>query len=434
MPVRPRIAVVTAFVLLSVACVAGDTTGEDSLTAAPPADTSTTVASPLGALPPQRTRGSGEPLVIWADQPRTEALRAAGEQFTTDTGIPVVVELRDIGSTRTGIEAAVNDGSGPDLFIGGHDWVGVLEEAGVLAEVDLSSLEGEFFPIATEAFALAGATYGLPLTVETMGLCVKPELVTTPPRTWGELISICDGIPELAVCIAAPAGNPMANLAFIQGFGGYVFGLTASGFDSADVGLDTEAAFRAAAWLDSAVQDGYLSPDVDWGTMNDVFAEGRAPFLWNGPWHLPELRALGVPYGVMEFPPVEGNHPAPMVNVQGLLLSAGSDQQEAARLYVTEYVASPAAMMALFDGDGRAPAMISVYEAAVASTPELTVFAGVDADPADLVPNIPEVGAIWPAVAEAMTVIYEQAYDDETPDPAAAMARAAEKVRAAIDG
>ena len=345
------------------------------------------------------------------------------------------VELVGFGDIRNNVQTAAPAGEGPDIFIGAHDWIGELQANGILGEVDLAGRESEFYPITVDAFSLDGTLYGLPYAIENLGLFYNTDLVTTPPTTWDELTSICDGLTDLTVCIAAPARDAFANQAFIQGFGGYIFAYDpATGFDATDVGLDDAGAVAGATWLDSAVKAGYLSTDVDWSNMNDIFANGEAAFLWNGPWHLPDIRSAGVPYAVTTFPTIDGNQPVPFVGVQGFMISAFSDQQVAAQLFLTDYVATQDAMVALFEEGLRGPAMITAYETAIADDPEVAAFSETDADPGKLMPNIPEMSAVWGAMGDAFTVIYNQAYEGDVADPAAVMARAAETVRSSIAG
>jgi maltose-binding protein MalE len=354
------------------------------------------------------------------------------EQFTADTGIPVEVQLAT--DIRQNMLTAAPAGEGADIFIGAHDWIGELAENGILAEIDLGGREGEFFDVAIGAFSLGGKLYGLPYAIEGMGLYRNTDLVPDAPATWADLTAACDGLTEITVCIAAPARDAYANQAFVQGFGGYIFDYTDTGFDASNVGLDNDGAVAGATWLDGAVKDGYLSADIDWGNMNDLFGNGEAAFLWNGPWHLQTVRDSGVAYAVSTFPPVDGNSPIPFVGVQGFMINSFSEQQVAATLFLTDYVATVDTMVELFEVGQRGPAHSASYDEAIVADAEVAAFSPVDASPGLLMPNIPEMSAVWGAMGDAFTIIYNQAYTDEVVDPAAVMANAAETVRNAIAG
>ncbi len=430
------VGVLLAFALIAAAC--GDDAGDD--TTAAPATTqttttqATTTAAPATTTQAPTTTAAVTPLVIWADDTRAEVLGPLTESFTADTGIPVDVQLVGFGDIRNNIQTAGPAGEGADIFVGAHDWIGELQANGVLAEIDLAGRESEFYDVAIGAFSLDGKLYGVPYAIENMGLFRNTDLVPDAPATWEELASACDGLTDITVCVAAPARDAFANQAFIQGFGGYIFDYTATGFDPSDVGLDNEGAVDGASWLDGIVKDGYVSADIEWGNMNDIFGNGEAAFLWNGPWHLQNVRDSGVSYAVSTFPPVGDNTPIPFVGVQGFMINAFSEQQVAAQLFLTDYVATEDFMLQLFDVGLRGPAHKASYEQALATDPEVAAFTQTDADPGLLMPNVPEMSSVWGAMGDAFTIIYNQAYTDELADPAAVMARAAETVRNAIAG
>lgn len=436
------LAILTALVLVIAACGGDDddaTGEEDTTTTAAAVEETTTTAAPettTTAAPETTTTAAAvEALVIWADETRATVLGPITETFTADTGIPVDVQLVDFGDIRNNVQTAAPAGEGPDIFIGAHDWIGELQANGILGEVDLGGRDAEFYDVATGAFSLGGTLYGVPYAIENMGLYYNTDLVAEAPTTWDELTEICDGLTDITVCIAAPARDAFANQAFVQGFGGYIFRYdTATGFDATDVGLDNDGAVAGATWLDGAVKDGYLSTDVDWSNMNDIFGNGEAAFLWNGPWHLGTVRDSGVPYGVSTFPEVDGSVPIPFVGVQGFMISAFSEQQVAAQLFLTDYVATQDSMLALFEAGQRGPAHQASYEAALALDPEVAAFTQVDADPGLLMPNIPEMSAVWGAMGDAFTVIYNQAYEGDLAGPAEVMSNAAETVRSTIAG
>jgi len=431
------IALLAALALVAGAC--GDSSDTTTTQVAAPITTTlppTTTTTTTTAAPAPTTTAAPTvpPLVIWADDTRAGVLGPLTTKFTADTGIPVDVQLVGFGDIRNNIQVAGPAGEGADVFVGAHDWIGELQANGVLAEVDLAGRESEFYENAIGAFSLDGTLYGVPYAIESMGLYRNTDLVPDAPATWDEITQICDGLTDITVCVAAPARDAFANQAFVQGFGGYIFDYTATGFDATNVGLDNDGAVAGATWLDGAVKGGYLSADVDWDNMNDIFGNGEAPFLWQGPWHLQTVRDAGVPYAVSTFPAVGTSTPIPFVGVQAFMVNAFSEQQVAAQLFLTDYVATQDFMVELFEAGLRGPAHISSYEAALAADPEVGAFTLIDADPGLLMPNIPEMSSVWGAMGDAFTVIFNQAYTDEVPDPAAVMARAAESVRNAIAG
>ena len=227
----------------------------------------------------------------------------------------------------------------------------------------------------------------------------------------------------------------VANQAFVQGFGGYIFRYdTAQGFDTSDVGLDNEAAIDGANWLDQAVKDGYLSSDVESSNLQDVFVSGESAFLWSGPEDVARIQASGVPYDVTTFPPDGDAVPMPLLGVRGFMISASSELQVAAQLFLTDYVATLDAMMSLFEAERRGPAYVPSFEAALDEDPELAIFADVAADPGLLLPNVANAAGVASALRGAFAVIFNQAYEGDLSGPAEVMVEAATRVRASVGG
>ncbi|MFN9503138.1 MAG: maltose/maltodextrin ABC transporter substrate-binding protein MalE, partial [Rubrivivax sp.] len=83
------------------------------------------VAAGGALLLPQRARSTpsvGKPLTIWFTVQGAKALRALGERFTADTGVPVVVETPDEGPQK--YQQASAAGKGPDIYVYAHDLIG----------------------------------------------------------------------------------------------------------------------------------------------------------------------------------------------------------------------------------------------------------------------------------------------------------------------
>lgn len=429
---------VLAFALVVTACGdddAADTTAAPTTTAAATtteAPTTTEAATTTEA--PTTTEAMVPPLVIWADETRTEVLGPIAADFEAATGIPVDIQLVGFGDIRGQIQEAGPAGEGADIFIGAHDWLGEMVANGIVAPIDIGATADEFYGIAVDSFTLGGELYGLPYAIEMVSLFRNTDLVPDAPATFADLLAACEAIADqITNCLGVPAGDAYANQAFIAGFGGYIFGF-AGGFDATDVGLDSDGAVAGATWLNDQVVAGVLDPSIGWDESRDLFNQGQQAFMWDGPWQTSNVPAE-VPFGVSPFPAIDGNQPVPFVGVQGFFVSAFSEQALVALTFITEYLAAEDAQYNLFVEGGRPPAHIGAY-ALAAADPITAGFgdAALAAPSSVLMPNIPEMSAVWGALGDAISVIYNQSYGDDVADAAAAMARAATQVRDAIAG
>ncbi len=368
-------------------------------------------------------------LTIWADDTRTPILQDLAEQFLADYNVALVVEdLGVVQDIRSQAIIAIPAGEGPDIYIAVHDWMGALMDSGLLAPVDLGDKAEQFVPSTLEAFTYTdGVLYGLPYASENLGFFYNTELVTEVPTTWDGVLEIgrtlkAAGTVDYAIAIG---GDPLYNAYPIEdAFGGYVFGVDDTGaWNPSDVGLDGEGEIAAVAWMVGAVEEGLMPETTDYETAHSLFETGKIPFLMAGPWALDRIRASGVPYAVAPFFPDEG---VPFSGVQGFVINPYSTNILLAQTFLTEYVATEEVMQLIYETGLRPSAFISVLENT--SDPDLAAMgeAGKNAVP---MPNVPEMGSVWSAANNGISL----ALTGEM-TPADAMTDAASQIRDLIAG
>lgn len=342
-------------------------------------------------------------LRIWADDTRTPILLDLADDFLAEYNVKLEVEdLGVVQDIRSQAIIAIPAGEGPDIFVGVHDWLGALVESGLVAPIELGDKADSFVGSSLDAFTYVdGNLYGVPYATENLGFFYNTELVEEPPTTLEEMLEIgrtlqADGTVQYAIAIG---GDPGYNaLPFQTAFGGYVFGVDESGaWNADDVGLDGEGMIDAVTWMVSVVDEGLMPETTDYETAHSLFETGKIPFLMAGPWALDRIRASGVPYAVTAFPD-EG---APFLGVQGFMVNAFSENALLAQAFLTEFVATDETMQLLYETGLRPSAFKSVLE--TTDDPDLKAMgeAGANAIP---MPNIPEMGSVWSAWNNGITL------------------------------
>lgn len=411
---------------------AGGTTSPSSTaattTTVPPSSTTTGAGTTTVTAPPAG-------LLVWVDEPRRAVLEAVADDFEAATGVPVQVEVVGFGDIRRRMLDQAPLGAGADLFIGSHESLGDLVEAAVLEPIDLGARTEEYLAAGLEAFSSGGRLYGLPYSLEAVALYRNTELAPEAPATFEDLLAVCDALGEtIDQCLAIPAGDALYNYAFLASPGGYVFGYDpAEGYDLGDIGIDNEGAVAGMTFLNGLVAMGYLDGSVDYGTMTRLFFEGRAAFMWTGPWAVPDADAAvtagALPgYAVSPLPQILDHEAVPMVQAQGFMVNAFSERKSLALQFLLDYLATPEVMAALYEADPRPPAYAAARDA-LAGDPDAQAFAA-SAAAGRPIPNVPEMAFVWAPLGEAVTAIYRQ-----TSDPETALRTAAEAVHdALVDG
>jgi maltose/maltodextrin transport system substrate-binding protein/arabinogalactan oligomer/maltooligosaccharide transport system substrate-binding protein len=383
-------------------------------------------------VPPEPTEEPMEPVAtlrIWADDTRTPILLGLAEDFLAEYNVELIVEdLGRVQEIRTQAIIAIPAGEGPDIYIGVHDWLGALIESGLAAPIDLGDKEDAFVQSNLDAFTYTdGLLYGMPYASENLGFFYNTDLVPEPPTTWEEVLQIgrdlkAEGTVEYATAVST---GPLYNALPIQtAFGGYIFGLDDNGaWNPQDVGIDSEGEIAAVQFMADAVAEGLMPNTFDYETAHSLFETGQIPFLMAGPWALDRIRASNVPYAVAPFFPDDG---VPFLGVQGFFVNPFSENVLLAQAFLTEFVATEELMMLLYETGNRPSSLKSVLE--LTDDPDLKAMgeAGANAMP---MPNIPEMGSVWSAADNGITLAYtgEQTAQD-------AMTEAADQIRNLILG
>lgn len=366
-------------------------------------------------------------IVIMADELRTPILQGLVPAFAAEHNVTVEIQQVDFHELLATYKTAVAAGSGPDVVVGPHDWVGELVASGYIAPIELESRErANFLPSATFGFTYDRQLYGLPYAVENVALLRNTDLVPDAPRTWAEVAEIAaaleaEGKVTQGFVLHADAYH---SFPIHTAFGGQLFGWDSAGqYDRTNVLLDSAQTIAAAQWIETLARAGHLDGEMTWERMHALFESGEAALLITGPWALERIRESGIPYAISALPEQEAAG-LPFVGVQGFMVSARSNHPELAQTFVTEFVLSESVLRALYEGGLRPSAYLPLR--ATITDPDLAQFAAVGSNGLPM-PSFPEMSAIW----DAWEVALDQILRQET-DAATAYQNAAEEIRAIL--
>ena len=342
---------------------------------------------------------SGVELVIWTDENREPAIKAAAATFEEETGATVTLVQKNFEDIRVDFINQVPTGEGPDITVGAHDFLGSFVEAGVIDTVDLGDKASSIEQVAVDAFTYDGQLYGMPYALETIALVQNTDLVgEDAPATWDDMIAAADEAGAkrpFVINTGGQTGDAYTMYGFQTSFGAPVFVQDDTGSYTAEVGMGGEAGQAFAAWLGEKGEKGTgnISTTIDYDINNELFASGDAAYTIQGPWAMEALTAEGVNVTVNPIPTAGGETAAPFVGVQGFYVSAESENALVAQEFLVNYLATDEAQKALYEADPRLPAWKSLAEE-VASDP---IVAGFLASAANGVPqpSIPEMGSVW---------------------------------------
>jgi arabinogalactan oligomer/maltooligosaccharide transport system substrate-binding protein len=386
----------------------------------------------LAALP-ARAAGPVE-LVAWHayrgdEKTAFEKVVADYNQAAAAKGIKVTTLAVPYDAFADKITAAVPRGKGPDMFIYAQDRLGGWVEAGnTIESIDFyvdEATRKRFLPTALQAMTYQGTLYGLPLNFKVITMVYNTKLLTTPPRTSGELVVTAKKLTDAAIGkfgLAYWYSNFYYHAPLMNAFGGGVFGP-----DGKPV-LDSPANIKSLDLLLKWIKAGILPAEPSTALVTTLFNEGKAAIVFSGPWFLGEI-AKGIDYKLAPLPTIDEAGGAPMkpwMTVEGVFIAAGCKHPEEAYDFV-KYVTGTGAGEVLALQGRQTPANLDVYKnEQVATDPILAEFRK-QVEVAIPMPNRLEMTMVWSPVTTAMNTIVQG-----SATPAAAMAEAQKQVLAAI--
>ncbi|MEV4348666.1 maltose ABC transporter substrate-binding protein [Actinoplanes sp. NPDC049596] len=373
-----------------------------------------------------KTDVKGEPaaaseLVIWADDKRSDALKPFADKFGAENGVTVKVQAISKDQQTTFVTAS-QQGSGPDVMVGAHDWIGNLVQNGAIDPVQLSADQtGGLAANALKAVTFNGQTYGVPYALENLALIRNTDLAPKAPSTIEEARKLCVQVGQ--------NGDAYHLYPLYSSAGGYLFGTTADGdYDPKDLGVgkpESVAAFKKIATLGEK-GSGALKRSITLENSIATFTSKKCAYLISGPWAITDVKKAGIKYDISPVPGFAGGKPAqPFLGVQTFYVASKGKNKALAQEFVTNYVTTPELAVALYQAEPRPPALTAAFDQVKGADPDLQKFidAGKNGIP---LPAIPEMAAIWDPFGKAEAAVVGGA------DPAKTIESAGKTIQAAI--
>jgi arabinogalactan oligomer/maltooligosaccharide transport system permease protein len=279
--------------------------------------------------------------------------RAHPEQPVTPVAVP-------IEGYQQKLQAAIPRGHGPDAFVKAHEVLGEWAAQGLVAPIPPGTVEpGAFLAGTVEPLRVDGKLYGVPLAFKSLALYYRTDLIARPPRTTDELRETCRTFVKFTAtqqsrfCLAYEAGSFYHHAAWLHGFGGSIFS------DRAEERpfLATPEGIAALDFVRGLATDHVIPDEIGGAAVGELFNDGRAAMVLNGPWFTGEIRP-GVPFAVAPIPAVPtrnmvdrlitgnpaldapGTPSAPLRTIEAGMLSPRAKEPEAALAFLA-WLAGP---------------------------------------------------------------------------------------------
>ncbi|MET8348724.1 MULTISPECIES: maltose ABC transporter substrate-binding protein [unclassified Micromonospora] len=359
-------------------------------------------------------KAAGGKLVIWADDKRTAALKPFAEKFGQENGVTVEVEAvsKDL---QTNFVTASQQGSGPDVVVGAHDWIGNLVQNGAIDPVQLAAEQKSAFnETAIKAVTFNGQLYGVPYAQENLALIRNTELAPEAPKTIEDLVATGKQLKTAkkateTLCLqVGQNGDAYHIYPLYTSAGGYLFGTGANGdYDPKDLGVGKPASIEAFKKIGALGEKGagVLKRSIADTNSIATFTSKKCAFLVSGPWAVADVKKANIKYDISAIPGFAGGKEAqPFVGVQAFYVATKGKNKALAQEFVANYTTTPELAVALYNAEPRPPALTAALEQVKGSDPDLAKFQEAGRN-GQVLPAIPAMAAIWDPFGKAEAAV-----------------------------
>jgi maltose/maltodextrin transport system permease protein len=364
-------------------------------------------------------------LSIWIGADKgVKGLRELGQQFYEQTGVVVTVAHPDAVPDKFSQAAAT--GQGPDIMIWAHDRIGEWAQSGLISPIDpRAELRDQIESFAWPAATYKGQLWGYPLAVEAAGLIYNTAMVPDPPHTFDDVIALHRVLePQGKWALLWDYNTPFYSWSLMAANGGYAYAYRAGEYDITDIGVASSGARQGGYLIRQLIEAGVMPRGMTYSVVEAAFNRGDAAIMISGPWAWPNIERSGIDFGVAPIPAV-GQHSSPaLTGVLLAMINATTLNRLLAIEFIEHLLLTTHGLRTMNVQSTLSAVPHKAYMAELGVNPRnQTTFDNAKAG--QLMPNIPEMGAFWSAMAPALANITSgrQSVDDALDDAARRIAQ-----------
>jgi maltose/maltodextrin transport system substrate-binding protein len=256
---------------------------------------------------------------------------------------------------------------------------------------------------AWDAFTSQGKVWGYPISIESIGLIYNKALVKNPPKTFDDVIKLDKELSAKGKkAILWDYNNTYFTWPILAANGGFVFARDKAGnLDPTKVGVNAPGAIKGAELLAKLISTGVMPKGAAYAQMESAFNKGDVAMMITGPWAWDNLKKSNIDFGVAPIPDVGSKASKPFVGVLGCMIAAPSPNKDIAKEFLEGYVLKIDGLKTInADVPLGTPANKAFFKE-LADNPNIKATME-NARRGEPMPNIPEMGKFWSAMAAAL--------------------------------
>jgi maltose/maltodextrin transport system substrate-binding protein len=342
-------------------------------------------------------------LQIWINGDKAyNGLDAIGKKFTKDTGVKVVVEHPQDAPEK--FQQAASAHGGPSIMIWPHDRAGEWVASGLIEPVNPKpKFMSESDKVGWDAFTFGGKLWGYPLAIEAVGLIYNKALVSKPPASFEEILTVDKKLAKDGKhAILWDYDNTYFTFPLLAANGGYPFGRSADGtYKASDVGVNNKGAVQGAEMLAKLFDAGVMPRGATYSAMEAAMNKGEIAMMISGPWAWDNLRKSKIDFGVAPVPSIGGKPSKVFIGVQGAMVNRASNNKELAIEFIEHYLLTMDGLKTLDSDVSLGVTANKEFYKTRAGDP-LIAATMQNIKNGLLMPSLPEMGRFWSAMASAL--------------------------------
>ncbi|MGO5138917.1 sugar ABC transporter substrate-binding protein [Clostridium butyricum] len=355
-----------------------------------------TLLSGCGSIGGNSSNGnSNDEIIVWSYlmDNEVEEVNKIAQEWGKENNKKVTV-VKDNSDFQNFLQAA-NSSKGPDVVFGiAHNNLGTFHEAGLLEEIPDGFVNKDGYVNSTvwDAVSYDNKPFAVPISMETYALFYNKDKVKQMPENIEKLVEEAKAY--------GPSGFQFSmnefyyTAAFVQSYGGYVFGNKNGTTDINDIGLGNEGSIKAYKFLQDLVQKDKLMPaDITTDIANSNFKTGNAIYYIGGPWDVSGFKDAGVNFGVAPIPKINNSDAKTFMGVQSAFVSSNSNKKDDSWNLLKYLVENSPEK--LYEIGNRLPVIKSKLEVDEIKNNEYSQAFIKQAQSSVPMPNVPEIECIW---------------------------------------
>ncbi|MGN1281788.1 MAG: extracellular solute-binding protein [Succinivibrio sp.] len=350
-----------------------------------------------------------EKLVIWEDIGRSSTIEHSVKAFEEIADCEIVVKELPMYNQVSSLALKGPKGEGPDIVVLASDMVGLAKDRDLLSPIDFMQVEAnQYLPNSVQSLVFDGQLYAVPKTIETLIVFYNKDLMSEPPLTLEEYISLSkEQRKKGRFGILAKWELFYTTFALMHGYGSCIFNSDNDSFlEMATCGLESRGSEEALSLVRRMYKEGliydYLSGVNGYNRMYELFTQGKALAVINGPWAIDDYIKAGVNIGLTTLPILpNGNPMAGFLGTKGYSISKWSNNQELAEEFL-RFINTHEQAMARYKLSRQIPPVLSVLQDSSLANDELIQVIAQQSTLAVNMPSAPEMTFVWEIMDKAL--------------------------------